>query len=190
MEECFRNLGERDQVSSHLDALGKNAKTNKYRNNLAILITNIFIQKLILAFNGQAIINDERSFKYFLDKIISAEVPGIPTLFAFAYFKIYLKEYINKLVKKEIAIVMAKIDEILSADNIITKNLRFYCLKLLRTLKPIKEIKEEYIKVKKVKWIDSLADLFQEEPSRSISVPNENKLTVSERMAQAINKII
>lgn len=67
---------------------------------------------------------------------------------------------------------MAKIDEILSTDNITTKNLRFYCLKLLRTIKPIKEIKEEYIKVKKVKWIESLGDLFQEEQSRSISVPN------------------
>lgn len=85
---------------------------------------------------------------------------------------------------------MSKIDEILSIDNIITKNLRFYCLKLLRTLKPIKEIKEEYIKVKKVKWIESLTDLFHEEPSRSISVPNESKLTVSERMTTTINKII
>lgn len=63
---------------------------------MAILITNIFIQKLNLVFNGQAITNDERTFKYLLDKIVSAEVQGIPTLFAFAYFKIYLREYINK----------------------------------------------------------------------------------------------
>lgn len=100
MEECFKKLGERDYISAHLDALGKNAKTYHYRNNLAILLTNIFIQKLTLAFNGQTIINDYQSFKNILDKIVSAEVQGIPTLFAFAYFKIYLKEYIEKLAKK------------------------------------------------------------------------------------------
>jgi hypothetical protein len=43
-------------------------------------------------------------------------------------------------------------------ENLICANLRFYCLKLLRTKLPIKEIVTEYIKKTRCKWISLLTE--------------------------------
>jgi hypothetical protein len=51
-------------------ALGEKAKASNYKNNLAILITNIFIQKLSILFkNEKLILDNDKKFETILNKV-------------------------------------------------------------------------------------------------------------------------
>lgn len=49
-----------------------------------------------------------------LNKVVNSPGTGISILFSYAYFKIYLKEYITRLIRGEKNKEMIKIDELLS----------------------------------------------------------------------------
>lgn len=112
--------------------------------------------------------------------------------FGFAFLKVYLEHYIQSFSKKEQLDVFTKIDELLSKkEHPISANLRFYCLKLLRSKLPIKEIQKEFVHTKRSNWIGEIKeiDFFFENESRSLIVPKPSE-KVTAKMTAIVQGII
>lgn len=68
--------------------------------------------------------------------------------------------------------ICQRIDKKISGkDHSIYKNLRLYCLKLLRKSIKTKEISERYIKIDTYEWCKFFKEDLKEEQSRAIFVP-------------------
>lgn len=136
--ECFESFNSKN-IYKHMITIGEQVTKSGFQSNLAILITNIFMQKIIKQPQNADIVRTKtKNFEEIINHITTGNVQGIGVLFAFAFIKIILNQYISLLLAKNNSNEMIVIDRILAKENIYCNNFKFYCLKLLRTRLPIK----------------------------------------------------
>jgi len=145
------------------------------------------------AFESSCIQSLYPSFEEMMNKLNEEELNGIQTTAFLGFCRQFLTYYVDCLVLpneeynklEDLNDFMNRINQLLNKNNIICKNLRMFCLKLIRSNeKSLRDVQLKYININRADWIRSFQDEFKGEatPKQFIIPPKVAEVAEMDRL--------